>query len=213
MVFQVIGKSTLRNLDGALKVTGEAKYTADVVLPGALYAKTLKSPYPRARIVRIDTTAARILPGVHAVLTGRDVADAGLWGRAVKDVPVIAVDEVRFAGERVAAVAAEDEDTAEEALRLIDIEYEELPPVLTPDAAMAPGAPVLHPEFNSYFGFRQKMETPSNVFHRTHFERGDVEAGFAEADVVFEAEYSTQRMHQGYLEPQAIVVNIDDSDG
>jgi CO/xanthine dehydrogenase Mo-binding subunit len=213
MVFQVIGKSTLRNLDGALKVTGEAKYTADVVLPDTLYGKTLKSPYPRARIVRIDTTAARNLPGVHAVLTGRDVADAGLWGRAVKDVPVIAVDEVRFAGERVASVAAEDEDTAEEALQLIEIEYEELPPVLTPDAAMAPDAPVLHPEFNSYFGFRQKMATPSNVFHRTHFERGDVEAGFAEADVVFEAEYSTQRMHQGYLEPQAIVVSIDDSDG
>jgi CO/xanthine dehydrogenase Mo-binding subunit len=213
MVFQVIGKSTLRNLEGSLKVTGEAKYTADVVLPGLLHGRTLKSPYARARIVRIDTSAVRELPGVHVVLTGRDVSDAGLWGRAVKDVPVIAVDEVRFAGERVAALAAEDEDIAEQALQLIEVEYEELPPVLTPDEAMAPGAPVLHPDFNSYFGFRQKMETPSNVFHRTHFQRGDVDAAFAEADLVFEAEYSTQRMHQGYLEPQAIVVDIDASDG
>jgi CO/xanthine dehydrogenase Mo-binding subunit len=147
------------------------------------------------------------------VLTGRDVADAGLWGRAVKDVPVIAVEKVRFAGERVAAVAAEDEDIAEQALSLIEVEYEELPPVLTPEEAMASDAPILHPDFNSYVGFRQKMLTPTNVFHRTHLDRGDIEAGFADSDFVYEATYSTQRMHQAYLEPQAITVNIDESDG
>jgi CO/xanthine dehydrogenase Mo-binding subunit len=210
--FQVIGKPVLR-FEGVEKVTGAAKYTADLLPPGTLHGKTLKSPYAHARIVRIDTSAAKALPGVHAVITGRDIAGAGLWGRAVKDVPVIAVEKVRFIGERVAAVAAEDEDVAEQALQLIDVEYEELPAVITPEDAMAEGAPVLHPDFNSYFGFRQKMETPSNIFYKTHFERGDVEAGFDEADLVFEAEYETQRMHQGYLEPQAVIIHINEDDG
>ncbi len=211
--FNVIGQSTLRSIDGVEKVTGTAKYTADVTLPGTLYGRTLKSPYPRARIVSIDTSKALALPGVVAVITGRDIADAGLWGRAVKDVPVIAVDEVRWAGERVAAVAAEDEDTAEAAVALIDVEYEELPPVLNVFDAMAPDAPILHPDFNTYFGFRQKQDEPSNIFHKTHWARGDVEAGFAEADYVHEATYTTQRMFQGYLEPQAITVHIDADDG
>ncbi|HWO72240.1 MAG TPA: xanthine dehydrogenase family protein molybdopterin-binding subunit, partial [Dehalococcoidia bacterium] len=205
--FQVIGKPAPRK-DGIEKVTGTARYTADFLPPGTLHGKTLKSPLPHARIVHIDTSKAKQLPGVHAVLTGADVRDAGLWGRAVKDVPVLAIDRVRFAGERVAAVAAEDEDVAEEALQSIEVEYEELPAVLTPEEAMAPGAPILHPDFNSYFGFRQKMETPSNVFYSTHLERGDIEAGFAEADLVVEATYETQRMHQGYLEPQAVLVDI-----
>lgn len=209
----VIGQSTLRSIDGVEKVAGTATYTADITLPGTLYGKTLKSPYPRARIVSIDTSRAKALPGVHAVLTGRDIADAGLWGRAVKDVPVIAVDEVRWAGERVAAVAAEDEDIAEAAIALIDVEYEELPPLLNVFDAMAPDAPILHPEFNTYFGFRQKQDTPSNVYHKTHWERGDVEAGFAESDLVYEATYSTQRMFQGYLEPQAITVHLNPDDG
>jgi carbon-monoxide dehydrogenase large subunit len=210
---KVIGTPVLRTIDGTEKVTGTARYTADITLPGTLHGKTLKSPHPRARIVRIDASAARALPGVRVVITGQDIADAGLWGRAVKDVPVIAVNEVRFAGERVAAVAAEDEDVAEQALGLIDVEYEVLLPLLTPQAAEAPGAPVLHPDFNSYFGFRQKMETPSNVFHKTHLERGDVEAGFAQADLVYEATYTTQRMFQGYLEPQAVTVHINPDDG
>ena len=172
--YSVVGKPVTRQ-EGPDKVSGKFLYSADVVLPGMLWGKTLKSPYPHARIVSIDTAAARALPGVHAVITGRDIADAGLWGRAVKDVPVIAVDAVRFAGERVAAVAAEDEDVAEQALALIEVEYEELPAVLSPEDAMATGAPVLHPNFNDYFGFPQKMETPSNVYRQTQLERGDLE--------------------------------------
>src|SRR5688572_4117452 len=211
--FDVIGQPLKRTIDGTDKVTGSAKYTADITLPGTLYGKTLKSPYPRARIVSIDKSEALALPGVHAVITGRDIADAGLWGRAVKDVPVIAVDEVRFAGERDAAVAAESADIAQEALGLIRVEYEALEPLLTPEQAMGPGAAVLHPDFNTYFGFRQKMETPSNVFFSTHRERGDLEAGFAEADLIHEATYSTQRMFQGYLEPQAITCHINPGDG
>jgi CO/xanthine dehydrogenase Mo-binding subunit len=210
---KVIGTSAPRTIDGTEKVTGTARYTADYSLPGMLHGKTLKSPYPHARIVSIDTSAAKALPGVHAVLTGRDVADAGLWGRAVKDVPVIAVDIVRFAGERVAAVAAEDEDVAEQALELIDVVYEELPAVLSPEEAMGPSAPILHPDFNTYFGFPNKMETPSNVYRHAQVLRGDPEAGFAQADVVYEATYTTQRMFQGYLEPQAIIVDPSQGDG
>lgn len=120
---------------------------------------------------------------------------------------------MRYAGERVAAVAAEDEDIAEQALALIEVEYDELPAVLEPEAAMQADAPILHPDFNTYFGFPQSMDTPSNIFHQTEFEKGDLEAGFAAADVVIEHTYVTQRQHQVYLEPQAVLIHIDDQDG
>src|SRR6266545_5359687 len=211
VAYQVIGKP-LGRVDGTEKVTGTARYAADIILPGTLYGMSLKSPYAHARIKRIDTTAAKALPGVHAVLTGEDVREAGKWGRMVKDVPVIADSYVRWAGERVAAVAADDEDIAAQALDLIEVEYEELTPILDPEEAMKPDAPILHPDFNTYQGFRPQ-ETPSNVYRRTHYEQGNVEQGFAEADFVYEATYVTQRRHQGYLEPQAILVNIDKDDG
>jgi CO/xanthine dehydrogenase Mo-binding subunit len=176
--YQVIGRSA-PPVDGAEKATGHARYAADITLPGTLWGKSLHSPYPHARIVRIDTTAAKQapgvhidttaakqVPGVHAVITGADVR-GGLWGRMVKDVPVLAYDRVRFAGERVAAVAADDEDIAQEALDLIEVEYAELPAVFEPLAALQDGAPILHPDFNSYFGFPQKMDTPSNAYHKT----------------------------------------------
>ena len=207
--YHVIGQSTPR-VDGAAKATGQARYAADVILPGTLWGKSLHSPYAHARIVRIDTTAAQQVPGVHAVITGADVR-GGLWGRAVKDVPVLAYDRVRFCGERVAAVAADDEDIAQSALDLIEVEYEALPAVFEPHAALKDNAPILHPDFNSYVGFPQKMSKPSNVYHRTFFEKGDLERGFAEADLIIENTYVTQRNHQGYIEPQAVLVNIDDS--
>src|SRR6266508_4207919 len=186
VAYQVIGKP-LGRVDGAEKVTGTARYAADIILPGTLYGMSLKSPYAHARIKRIDTTAAKALPGVHVVLTGEDVREAGKWGRMVKDVPVIADGYVRWAGERVAAVAADDEDIAAQALDLIEVEYEELTPILDPEEAMKPDAPILHPDFNTYQGFRPQ-ETPSNVYRRTHYE-------------------------QGNMEPQAILVNIDKDDG
>jgi len=206
--YHVIGQPT-RRVDGAEKVTGHARYAADVALPGTLWGKSLHSTYAHARIVRIDTTAAKKVPGVHAVITGADVR-GGLWGRAVKDVPVLAYDRVRFFGERVAAVAADDEDIAQRALDLIEVEYEELPAVFDPLDALKDDAPILHPDFNTYVGFPQPMERPSNAYHRTSFEKGDLERGFAEADVVVEHTYVTQRVHQGYIEPQAVLVNIDD---
>jgi carbon-monoxide dehydrogenase large subunit len=212
VTYNVIGKPVPR-VDGVEKVTGRAKYAADFDLPGRIWGKALHAPYSHARIVKTDTAAARALPGVHAVITGADTRDGGLWGRNVKDAPVLAYDRVRYFGERVAAVAADDEDIAQRALELIEVEYEELTPVFDPFEAMTPHAPVLHPDFNSYFGFRLKHDTPSNVHHRTHLERGDVEAGFAAADVVVENTYVTQRQSQGYLEPHALLVHVDPADG
>jgi CO/xanthine dehydrogenase Mo-binding subunit len=207
--YQVIGTPT-RRVDGDDKATGRARYAADMLLPGTLWGKSLHSPYAHARIVRIDTTAARQVPGVHAVITGAEVR-AGLWGRMVKDVPVLAYERVRFFGERVAAVAADDEDIAQQALDLIEVEYDELPAVFEPLEALQDEAPILHPAFNTYIGFAQKMEKPSNAYHRTVFEKGDLARGFAEADHIVEHTYVTPRVHQGYIEPQAVLVHIDDT--
>jgi CO/xanthine dehydrogenase Mo-binding subunit len=207
--YHVIGQPT-RRVDGEEKTTGRARYAADVSLPGTLWGKSLHSTYAHARIIRIDTTAAKKVPGVHAVITGADVR-GGLWGRAVKDLPVLAYDRVRFFGERVAAVAADDEDTAQQALDLIEVEYEELPAVFEPTDALKDDAPILHPDFNSYIGFPQPMEQPSNAYHKTFFEKGDLVRGFAEADLIIEHTYVTPRIHQGYIEPQAVLIHIDDN--
>src|SRR3990172_1426291 len=220
VAYQVIGKPAPR-VEGALKVTGAARYTADVALPGTLWGKSLHSPYAHARIRRIDASAARALPGVHAVLTGEDVGGY-LFGTTVRDMPVLARDRVRFSGERGGAVAAVDEDTAQQALELIEVEYEELPAVFDPRAAMAAPAPLLHPEFNSYDGVLTgppqpgvfmmgvpALRAPSNAYARRSSERGEPDKAFAGADLVVEHTYHTQRQHQGYLETQTCLVQID----
>ena len=227
--YEVVGKPVPR-ADATEKVTGRARYTADVELAGTLWGKCLLSPYPHARIVRIDTSAAKALPGVHAVLTGEDVR-GHLYGRVIKDVPVLAADRVLYVGDRVAAVAADDEDIAQQAIDLIDVEYEELPAVFDASEASAAGAPILHPAFNTYggviregsgtappaaggfrFGVRALPE-PSNAYARQAREQGDVEKGFAEADFVFENTYVTQRQHHAFLEPQAVLVWDDAASG
>ena len=134
MEYTTIGQPTTR-IEGRDKVTGATRYTADVSLPGTLWGRALRSPLPHARIVRIDTSQAQRVQGVHAVLTGAEVRGIR-YGRRLFDVPVLAEDRVRFAGERVAAVAAEDRDVAAEALALIDVEYEELPAVFDPLQAL-----------------------------------------------------------------------------
>src|SRR5919202_796722 len=154
MAFAVVGQPITRD-EGPAKVTGAARYTADVVTRGALWGKALRSPLPHARIVRIDTSRAAKLPGVRAVLTGADYPSS-LMGRRLKDQPIVARERVRFIGERVAAVAAIDLDTADEAIALIDVEYEELPAVLDPMAAMAEDAPILHPDLLTYEGLHGK---------------------------------------------------------
>ena len=206
--YSVIGQPVVRG-EGVEKVSGEAVYTADVILPGMLWGKVLRSPLPHARIVSIDTSRAAQLPGVHAVITGQDIPDRRV-GRLLRDCPVLAKDRVLFVGEKVAAVAAEDPDVAEEALLLIDVEYEDLTPVFDPEEAMGEDAPTLHPELASYPGLPQPMSSVNNVFAENVWRKGDIEQGFAESDLIFEHTFTTQLHHQGYLEPHACVVDIDD---
>src|SRR5438874_12245285 len=131
-------------IDGPDKVTGAARYAADLSRPGMLRGLTLRSPYPHARILSIDTTAAKALPGVHAVLVGADLPDDARVGRNMRDMYVLARDKVRFAGEKVAAVAADTLEIAQEAINLIEVEYKELEAVFDPIEAIQPGAPLIH---------------------------------------------------------------------
>ncbi|WP_342128807.1 xanthine dehydrogenase family protein molybdopterin-binding subunit [Hydrogenophaga sp. OTU3427] len=179
------------------KVQGQALYAGDLKLPGMLHGKVLRSPYPHARIVRIDTRAALALPGVKAVLTGAD-APRAMWGVHQKERRILAEGVVRFAGEEVVAVAASTDEIARDALDLIEIEYEELPAILTPEEALDEAAPGIHPGRN-------------NIAHEIRFHRGDVDAGFASADLVHEATYTTHSQYPGYLEPMASVARIDAS--
>jgi CO/xanthine dehydrogenase Mo-binding subunit len=194
--------------EGPEKVSGAAVYPADVNLPGTLVGKCLRSPFAYARIKSIDASAARQVPGVHAVLTGFDIPDV-LVGRMLRDIPILARDVVRFVGQKVAAVAAEDADSAEEALSRIEVDYEELTPVLDPVAAMQPDAPILHPSFMSYTGRADRPREHPNVVDHNFWQKGDVEQGFAEAEYVFEHTFRTQHQHQAYIEPHASVVYLD----
>src|SRR5690349_18763329 len=135
-------------VEGPLKVTGAARYTADVQMPGMLWLAYTRSPHPHARIVSVDTTAAKAVPGVHAVLTGADIGFVGV-GRQLQDWPALAIDRVRLIGDRVAAVAGESRAAAEEAARLVEVEYEELP-LVTLESALDADAPILHPNPESY---------------------------------------------------------------
>src|SRR5919106_2383398 len=148
--YRVIGQPEPRT-EMMGKVTGEACYRSDVLLPGTLWAKTLRSPYAHARIAHIDTSRAEKAPGVRAVLTGADVKGI-LYGRRYRDVPVLAQDRVRFIGERVAAVAADDLDAVSDALELIEVDYEELPAVLNAVDSLQEGARIIHPEVMSSHG-------------------------------------------------------------
>ena len=203
----VIGQPTPR-MEGERTVTGGAIYTADVSLPGIIWGRSLRSPYPHARITRVDTSEAQQMPGVLAVLTGADLRGVR-YGRRLYDVPVLAEDRVRFVGERVAAVAAEDKEAAEEALLRIDVEYEELAPVFEPLAALEPDAPILHPDVNSYVGLPRPLDSPSNAFVRDTWGKGDIEEGFSQADLVVENSFTVARQHQGYLETHSCLVWID----
>ncbi|MDA1129762.1 MAG: xanthine dehydrogenase family protein [Chloroflexi bacterium] len=177
-----------------------------------LWGKILRSPYPYARIVSIDTAQAKALPGVHAVVTGEDLPETRI-GRRMVDMPVLAQGVVRFVGEKVAAVAAADPDIASEALLLIDVEYEELTPVFDAEEAMAPGAPALHPDMESYQGLPQPPSGINNAFAHITWGKGDVEQGFQESDLVFEHTFNAQLMHQAYIEPHACVVSASPSAG
>ena len=205
--FRVIGHPAGRT-EGPDKTTGSALYAFDVCPPGTLWAKALRSPYPAARIEAIDTSRAEALPGVRAVLTGAGVAGL-LQGRQVRDVPLLAQGVVRFAGERVAVVAADDEETAQRAAGMIAVEYEEMTPLLDAQDAARADARLIHPGMGAYEGFRRPPAQPSNVFFSATFGIGDVDAGFAEADLVFEDEYRCARTHPAFFEPRCCVVSVE----
>ena len=206
----VIGAAVGR-VEGADKVSGQATYGADVHFPDTLWGKILRSPYPHARIVRIDTTKAWQVPGVKAIVTGKDEPEH-YQGKSIRDIPVLCWDKVRYIGDKVAAVAAESRDAAEEAINLIDVEYEELPAVFDVIEAMKPGAPVLHDNAPGYDGAPKEIMAAAgtNVVNKLTFGKGDIEKGFAEADLVLEHTFRMPIHHQGYLEPQSFLVKIDD---
>ncbi|HKA45578.1 MAG TPA: xanthine dehydrogenase family protein molybdopterin-binding subunit [Burkholderiales bacterium] len=206
MTHRIVGQPIGR-LDGADKVSGVARYSADVTLPGMVWGKALRSPLPHARILRIDTSKARALPGVLAVLTAADLPDV-LVGRRMFDMPLLARDRVRFIGEKVAVVAAADPEVAEEALARIHVEYEDLPAIVDLTSALDSAAPVVHENPGAYEGAPAERPHP-NVQSVLRFKLGDAAAGFRAADRTFEHTFRTQLAHQGYLEPHAGVVAID----
>ncbi len=204
-----LGKPIPR-VEGQDKVTGRARYSADVDLPNMLWGVNVRSPYAHARIVSIDTARALQVPGVRAVLTGRDFVGVRT-GRFLRDLPILCEDRVRFIGDKVAVVAADDPEAAAEAALLVQVEYEELPAVFDPLEAMQPGAPIIHPDARAYHGWAAEIpEDVPNLCATQVWDRGDVQAGFAQAELVFEHTFRTQMMHQGYLEPHASVVAIGD---
>lgn len=217
--YNVVGKRPIRH-DGAEKVTGQARYGADVNLPGMLYGKVLRSPYAHARIKSIDTRHAEELPGVHAVITsevftqppGRvvDLAEGAIHNLRFMCNNIMAVDKVLYKGHALAAVAATSPYIAEEALALIQVEYEVLPVVATAQDAMKEGAPLLHERLASLNnpalrpgGYMDDDDSSpgSNVSNHFEFRLGDVEQGFREAEVIVEKETHTSPVHQGYIEP------------
>ena len=197
-------------VEGRDKVTGAAKFAADVFRPGMLHAAYVTSPYPHARVISVDASRAKALPGVRAVLTGADTKPQRL-GRRLQDWPILAWDRALFIGDRVAAIAADTVEIAEEAARLVEVEYEDLPAILDPDAALAPDAPVLHPDASRYAylgGTRPPVPHP-NVQGYGRREHGDVDGGFARAYRVYEHTFTLPRIHQAYLEPRATLVWLD----
>ena len=209
--FNVVGTRPIRH-DGVDKVTGRAQYAADVQLPGALHGKVLRSPHAHAIIKSIDTSRAEAHPGVLAVATSKDFAPvpdrlAEVGEDAVLSLKylsnnVLAGDKVLYKGHAVAAVAAENPHDAEEALKLIQVEYEVLPPVITAEEAMAPGAPILH-EHMTAPSLSDGPPEKTNIAARQRLRLGDLEEGFKQAAVVVEREFRTKTVHQGYIEPQS----------
>lgn len=184
-------------IDSYEKVTGKLEFGCDVTRANMLVGKILRSDRPHARIVKIDTSKAEALPGVVAVVTAEDT-NGKPYGPMIKDWYILAKDMVRFIGEEVAAVAAEDELTALKALSLIDVEYEDLPAVFDPVEAMKEGAPQINPDIRE-----------GNIASHAHIEEGDVEAAFAEADYIFEDRFYSPRIYQGYLETNNCVAEVD----
>ena len=215
--FKIVGTRPPRP-DGVDKVTGRAKFGADLYVANMLTGKVLRSPHAHARIRSIDTSKAAALHGVKAVVTAADFPDlpsefipAGEMMVNFRDMTrnVMAREKALYEGHPVAAVAAISESIAAQAVALIDVDYEVLPHVLDVEQAMAPGAPLLHDNMYT-IGVEPRPEKPSNVAKRVEFSLGDIAAGFAKADVVVEREFTTAPVHQGYIEPHACLASVSE---
>jgi CO/xanthine dehydrogenase Mo-binding subunit len=213
---KVVGQSPVRP-DGVPKVTGIAQYGADFTLPGMLWGKILRSPHPHARIRSIDTSKAEKLEGVKAVMTSKDLPDQKFDYVGPERVAVnfwhmtrniMAREKVLYEGHAVAAVAATTQAIAEEALKLIEIDYEVLPHVIDVDEAMKPEAPLLFEDMITR-GIDPPPTKPSNVTKRIEYKMGDIAAGFAAADEIVELSYKTAPVHQGYIEPHSTLARCD----
>ena len=206
--YKVIGTRPIRH-DGVDKVTGRALYGADFQITGLLHGRVLRSPHAHARILAIDTSRAEAYPGVKGVVTAKDLPTAEDKIAHLGEGPVnlkylcdniLASDKVLYKGHAIAAVAATNPHIAEEACELIDVQYEVLPPVLEVRQAMEPDAPLLHEHLKTS-SMGETADEPSNVASHLQYKKGDVDKGFAEADVVIEREFVTGTVHQGYIEP------------
>ncbi|HXG52113.1 MAG TPA: xanthine dehydrogenase family protein molybdopterin-binding subunit [candidate division Zixibacteria bacterium] len=212
--YNIVGRAQPR-IDGEEKTTGRALYTVDVALPGMAHARVLRSPYAHARLLRVDASKAERLPGVYAVITREDQRHLGMFGAAYKDQTIVAVDKVRYAGDPVAAVAAADEEIAEEALDLIEVDYEELPAVTSIEEALAPGAPLVHDTASSGGELMgQRYEAPkefagTNLCYRFSYSKGDVEKGFSQSDYVFDHTFTFPRVQHFSMEPHATVAHVE----
>ncbi|HNX29174.1 MAG TPA: xanthine dehydrogenase family protein molybdopterin-binding subunit [Syntrophomonadaceae bacterium] len=209
--YDVIGTKTTR-IDAKSKATGKAMYVEDVMLPGMLHAKILRSPYCHARIINIDTSEAEKLPGVKAVLTGKDVPQVYMAAIECRDEPLLAWDgKVRFIGQEVAAVAATEKKIAEEALSLIKVDYEELPGVLNADDSIKDGAPQIHDGILTYEGWPDGELVPgkvkNNIAYHAAYDRGDPDQGFSEADAIVEQEFFYKHVVAAYMEPDGCVAD------
>jgi carbon-monoxide dehydrogenase large subunit len=205
--YTTVGKSVQR-IDALEKVTGRALYGDDLRFPDALYGKVLRSPYSHAKIKRIDTSEAAKVPGVKTIVAGSDAPYRG--GEAIRDQPFLAVGKVRFAGEAVAAVAAETEEIAERAIELIKVEYEPIPSVFDPVEAIKPRAPLVHEELHSYA--HMPIVNPvkgTNICAKFEFNQGNIEEGFKDADYVFEETFSFPSGHHAQIEPFMAVAQAD----
>ena len=204
--FSIVGKG-LPRVDAVKKATGRSIYSADIDLPNMLYGSILGSIYPHARILKIDTSRAERLSGVEAVITAKDTPLVK-WGFMLKDQPLLAHEKVRFIGEPIAAVAAVDKETATEALDLIEVEYDELPPLFDPEGAMDTEAIQVHDEVDSYVTIWPLIRH-GNVSSHIKINRGDIEKGFKESDFLFEDRFTTPMQHHGYMESHAATAHVD----
>ena len=206
--FKSIGTRPLRP-DGVDKVTGRARYGADIDLPGQLVGRILRSPHAHAKIISIDTSRAEALPGVKAVITSDDLPDLTDGNAEMYNIldNCMARTKAFYDGHAVAAVAAIDAPTARKALKLIEVDYEILPHVTDVDKAVMKSAPVLNRKCFTE-GVEPKPKKPSNIARRSEFGHGDIDAGFEKADVIIERSFKTEQSHQGYIEPHACVASI-----